>query len=221
MIEFGIVGFFRYRDDIWVHGHDISRFKLWFWELQRRAGYFKLSCECISHSNLEFLSIQVDIDRSAGLFHTAPVFKKTALGPPLAATSAHTPSVHLTWPSQVLRSLRGLASREESFVHAKSEFISRFRSFFEPLRTIDRLSVVEYSTVMAPVSRRNARSTLWLVLPYHPAVYDRVRGAVAKFNDDVHVRVLYSHAFRVVTQNIPYVRIAWRNHYQPLEHRLS
>ena len=75
--------------------------------------------------------LAVRVFASAGIAHTVPKCKP--LYAPLSPSSSHPRFVHRSWPTSVLRSLRGLCTRQVDVELYLTRSVSRFeRAYFSP-----------------------------------------------------------------------------------------
>ena len=209
----GILGYWRYRDDCFIHATDRLPFRNRFAELRRKAGYFKLTCEEVGSVSLRFLNVVVYIQ--SGRIHTKLFFKERSSCLPLSPMSGHTPFVHESWRIAVLRSLARLSSTQEGFLEAKNEFIQRFRKFYSPVVLLRALENVQYTMPERRV--RVEPNCIWLPVPYHPAYAKEASANIRAMSRAPEYNALYRSVFGV-TQN---VKLAWKNHFKPLHNRLQ
>ena len=103
-----------------------------------------------------------------------PKWKQTSLGVPLALSSIHHPSVHMSWMQGEIRRLARLSSTYEYFEFAKQTFLDRLCSFHMPSRVVETLR--DYDPYMQAVMRQCLGCTrlpttkvqkLVMVLPFH------------------------------------------------------
>lgn len=116
-------GYWRYHDDILFVASDRARFLEFFQELKRRSGDFKNMADTVG-SSTRFLDRTVSI--SAGTVSTAPTWKPTSLGTPLATESRHPMHIHRAWPRALISRLGELATSESAAIAAKERMIRRF-----------------------------------------------------------------------------------------------
>ena len=102
-VQHEIVGFARFRDDVFVVGRNRSLLHKSIRQYFERARYFKMICESGSSHSAKFL--EVTVSRKGSQLCAIPTWKPTALGVPLAEDSAHPKHVHESWPTAVVMRL--------------------------------------------------------------------------------------------------------------------
>lgn len=209
-----LIAYWRYRDDILIVYRDVEMFAKWIAEFKRRAGYFRIQCEKIATSTIEYLDLTLFRDGPRLL--AKPAFKREKLSRPLGATSGHPMAVHLSWPIGMIRGYGRLSSRHSDAVEAKNTLIARFNKFFTPRTLIDILERTDpfirtCSDPLLPHSEARRRSkgpTLWLVLPYHPSVVLLMQREISAFNREADLQFLYSSCSDGA--QCPKVRLSWK-----------
>ena len=99
-VQHEIVGFARFRDDVFVVGRNRSLLHKSLRQYFERARYFKLIFKSWSSHSAQFL--EVTVSGQGSQMCAVPTWKPTALGIPLAEDSAHPKHVHESWPTAVV-----------------------------------------------------------------------------------------------------------------------
>ena len=152
-----------------------------------------------------------------------PYFKPTALNrhPHFCSTSAHTPTVHLTWPAAQIGRLRSLASTPKIFNEAVTTFIGRFRDHHVKPQMVDYIRSI---CVKRPGERRcrdehNANMrTVWIVVGYHPLIYGPLKRCVNRANRDPDLQFLHKSVWNGMGVRI---MISWSNRLRHITHQLQ
>ena len=122
--EYGIVGYWRYRDDILIIGNDRQLTVKYCQTLRNKASLFKLECEGFFSSSVHFLEVR--ITKAPTSYEYGPEFKPTSLQIPLATDSAHPRHVHCSWPIGQLKRFERISSSRTKATEAKKIFMNRF-----------------------------------------------------------------------------------------------
>jgi hypothetical protein len=108
-LDHGIVGYWKYFDDIFMITSDISRFKRWYHGCVTRSQCFVPEIEEISRVAVRMLNMCIYSD-DRGVLQTRTHFKDDSLGVPMSPSSAHVSHVHSSWPVSTLVSALRLCS---------------------------------------------------------------------------------------------------------------
>ena len=148
--------------------------------------------------------------RSAGgIFLTDRASNPLANIFPLSSDSAHTPSVHRSWPIAEIRRIARRSSSEVAFENAKSHLCSKWRSGFLNTGSVHPFQSINFSAARGLKPKARAVETsrvIWLVLPYFPCwanniLRKRVCELVSKWHQDI-APILRSNWT---------IRISWKN----------
>ena len=93
--EYGIVGYYRFRDDILILGSNRPDARTFVQYLKNHSGCYQLEVEQVSSSVVQMLDLKLFNFR--GTIRTSVAIKPTAMGMPLSAESIHPMSVHKSW----------------------------------------------------------------------------------------------------------------------------
>ena len=165
--KYEIKEYVRFKDDIFVLAKSRSLTKTWFHELRRRAApIFELECESVSQTQVEMLSMIVQIRGNRLVTFPKPQPK----GLTLDQSSAHAATVHSSWPKAYMRTMARTCSSHEMIRPACEDFISRLtHSGANPafLRWLhDGIDDIVSGTEKTNVSKPDRT---WLIFKYHPA----------------------------------------------------
>ena len=183
---------------------------------------FKLEKWAASRWRVTFLDLEITANHTSGRLDFRPFVKPTSLGIPLSDTSAHAPTVHLSWPLAYARRLSLCSSTSSAFGDAKSVFVRRLRRHLANERVVAAVS--QWKPSLRPTTTRAdpARdSVFWVPLPYHPLW---ARTKLDRFLHDffsspaiVGLWALANSAHRPgPPPRFPTLRIAWSNGAKPL-----
>jgi hypothetical protein len=178
--------------------------------MKRLAQCFALVCDRVSLSSVSYLDVRLTLQRalSDSVVVWEPYFKPTALGRPLALSSAHPPHI-AKWPLSVLKRLARLSHSREAFEVAKRHFVSRFRDSFAPAKLISTLTNFDpYLKLPLPREVAESSNTVWLVLPYHEIWH---RAALTSALRRLTESPLSVSVWKSLGSAPPIVKIAWAN----------
>ena len=164
-----------------------------------------------------FLEVEVRVDHAHRQFRVEPIDKPSKLGVPLLSwKSAHTPSVHNSWPSCMMSNKLSLCSDSAIRCKVHRAFLERAHlSNLSPislqaiasLRPNQRLGTQTSCVRSSNPADRGA--ALWLVLPFYPALH---KAAVSR---SVHNFLRSSTALNLLALVFgcqpPKVRCDWKN----------
>ena len=209
--KFGILGFWRFRDDSLVIFDNIELFKECIWEYKRRAKYFEIVVEEINSEVIGFLDLT--IKKGKNKYEVYPKFKEESLkAHPLCISSAHTPGVHRSWAAAQIKRFSQLASNESIAKEAKSRFIQRFINHFAPEALIDHLRSIDpwrHSVRPHLKEGESGISLYWIPIGFHPCLRKYLNKALGLFNADRLMKELYRMAWDGPAA--ARVNIAWMN----------
>lgn len=210
--HYGIDAFFRFRDDVFILGCDEGKATEFIHQYSTRAQYFKTSLEDKSYECVRFLEVAVSKNLATKRYDVTPTFKKTSLGRPLGADSAHPPATR-QWPVARIDAYDKISSNPQLAMTAKELFINRFLNFYAPSYLVDRMR--NATVTQGPRNQRQHTTNrngnvIWLVLSYHPA-WDGagLKRALRDFQQDAANREILKRAFG--TDDVPVVCVAWKN----------
>ena len=166
--RFNIRTYFRFKDDMFfIIGGDRDTRKVFYEELKTRAGFFKLKWETIHRTSVDFLDLNIFKGprwHSTGVLDYFVKVKTSALGIMLSSSSAHHPSVHMTWPKARVSSIRSRCSSKHLANISVNHFTTRLGNH-DPLHIC--LNNIDDRTPAA-VRRSSCMRSSWLFFPYHP-----------------------------------------------------
>ena len=171
---YGIKKYWRYKDDLLflVHGH--GKILALCRDLNRHADWFSIKYERIG-TECEFLEFKCSLVAGTVLLHFK--IKENAQRIPIAPTSGHPKTVHLSWPEgrrrRVLELCNGPSNRNE----VMSELRRRFASASHPASEL-----FKHMGIQSRRKPNTKEGLVWMVLPYHPAIERFVQRAVHLFN---------------------------------------
>lgn len=133
--HFGILEYFRFRDDILLlYDAESNKMPQFIKLLRLKARYVDLEVVSVSSSSTTMLDLHLHRNFNNGVYGVsfAPHFKPTSLQTPLSCLSAHHPNVHVSWPFSCIRNFAKLSSSYTSFSEAKQQLVQRFVLACEP-----------------------------------------------------------------------------------------
>ena len=202
--EFGITGYYRYRDDVLILATDAILARRFIDELLSRAGYFKILLESASRTSVRFLDVSLCVVNQR--FVCLITSKSTALVRPLCVSSRHAPHVHRC-PIACIRRIRKLANTTLVAREAQVALIERLKSF---AATAFLICLMQEATSEPLVKRslidKSQSLAVWIRLPSHPAWHSQLNGVLAQLSCDDSIQALYFMAFR---KPMPCFRAAW------------
>ena len=197
-VDAGVIGWFRFRDDMLFILKKGQSFKTLFNEMTRLSGCFKLNIEEISTIQIRYLDIV--IRRGDVGFETVPFLKDPRLSRRLAMISAHPREVHTAWPTMMLRRVQSLSKSHS----ANSAFGEELRKRL----TSDGCFVPAHHMRCIGKSSPDLCNILWLPIGHHPWWYRVVKRAVHQFNSCTDNLSLLKMGLLC---DRPVVRVAWKN----------
>ena len=162
--------YMRFKDDLFlVVGGDAASRRAFYYELQRRAAYFKLKVDCISATAVEMLDLIIykgNYWQHHGILDYRVRIRTTALVVCLSDTSMHHTNVHRTWPLARIGTIR----KRCSTVHLANVAVTEFKDVLTSrCPSHVALKILDLgSGFPAPVRPLCTISSSWLVLPHHP-----------------------------------------------------
>ena len=220
MSKISLVAYFRFKDDIFIIFQDFDRFKDFFSRL-KQGHPFSVKCESISSQQVTFLDTCVLQSRHS--YRVYPIDKPSSLGTPwLSRHSAHNPSVH-HWPVARLKSKLQLCTHTSDKLREARTFLARAKAeevasvalvgiqnilkAIKDTRAAGRATTTTNCIIGNRTSERRGK-TIWLVLPFHPAVFRAgLCGKITRFFNS-HFASTSLHVFfnKPVT-----IRVSWKN----------
>jgi hypothetical protein len=177
--QFGIDGYWRFRDDILVLGSDRVKSVKFCQGMRARSRCFELECEGFYSNGVHFLEIGMHI--ASIRFEVSPKFKDTALQIPLSFESGHSVHVHAGWPLAQMRRLGSLSSSKRLAMIAKQTYLQRFWRYHAHPSVLEDLEQCDPKTLHIQPKRNAPARVAWLSLGYHPVWYRPLTKAVANF----------------------------------------
>ena len=207
--HFGILKYWRYRDDIFIIARAGSNSAKFVDEIVSRAkSIYKVEIEATSAASewTSFLNIELRVE--AGIMQIRPFVKATTADTmPLSSSSAHTPHVHTSWPRSLSRTMGRCSSRRCYEIVAQQELVARFvRNHLTP----PTLANLPRSTVAKAVVECTKR---WLAIPYHASLPGFLKRALDELNNDEAYKHMWRTGYsdlKVVPPAI-FVAAAWKN----------
>ena len=145
---FGIYRYWRYRDDILIVAISACKARTFVDEVAAAGGHFKISVEEFGSSTARYLDLELTV---AGTnIVTRPAWKPTSLLRPLETSSAHPPSVHVSWPVSMMQNAAKLASSEGGAEAAQQFLLQGFQRFLTPQPILDSM---ESAIVLMPSAK--------------------------------------------------------------------
>ena len=164
-IAFGILQYWRFRDDILVlfaAGHKVAP---WYRQFRSRCSpIFKTQLMEISSEEVTFLAVKVF--RIGNRLHSKP--REREVGLPLSHESGHPPGVLLSWPVGYAYSLRRLCTRDYDLKCCYREFDQRLLEAGYPPWLIMKFVDKRQREQSARPKPDTACVEHWCVLPWHP-----------------------------------------------------
>ena len=181
LAQWGIVRWWRFRDDILILSKDCLDVRSLVVSLKRICDIWPLKIEEANLTNIRYLDVRVVLYSSS--VAVEPAYKESKLKVLLDTASGHAPSVHKSWP---LMMMNRLASRclNVSIHEMQLRLVDHW-----VLGGMPRDRALAF---MAAASRRrrprlqNSKQHLpvWCVLPYHPIWMKSLSRAIHKINLD-------------------------------------
>ena len=167
--QFGIVEYFRYKDDLLIFTSGDSDLQAHLLEsLGEAAQHFKLKRDKACKYSVDMLDCTLSKGgsltggqwASTGLLDISIFVKNTSQMVPLCSSSMHHPSLHMAWPSARLKHFYALCSGRKPYRYACNRFVDTMR-YMLPLHP--------WLLFHGQRRTRPGRSLggSWLVIPYH------------------------------------------------------
>jgi len=205
----GIAFYLRFRDDALL-AIAPKRLDRVLDHIRVQAKFFKVEEES---RNIYAKFLNLKVFRVGSTIVTKYYRKETNVCLPLPANSGQHPSIHRTWPVQLLRSIDGLCSRQKHALEAVESLQHRFSEAIVPILWPKDVRQHVCSIVSKPATAAN--QTLWMPLPYHPAVARIFQTALRLSMEEL--RPYFNVVFgKDGLLDIVNIRIAWSNHGRPL-----
>jgi len=222
MQKYGIVRYWRYRDDILMISRDRRMLVPYVRTIRRFSGYFIIDDVEISRHRMTFL--QLLITKCDNEFTCCVTFKPTSLGVPLDTTSGHPASVH-RWPMTYLRSIGKLSTTKKDCVESCERLLNRFRHHQSNPFIIQKMEACleersREKLIIRKVDLADAKRQAWFVCGYHPVLRRAIPVAVSKFQNDERWKYLIAVAFEK-QERVPLIRLAWKNSLRNLMQRMQ
>ena len=113
--EYGIVLNARYMDDGIIFFDGLSRLYLdFFWEIRKRADFFKVVADPIPSDHVAMLDVRFyrgSAFRTSGILDYIIHYKTTNIWTPLLPSSDHQRSVHSSWPKAMIQRVASRCSK--------------------------------------------------------------------------------------------------------------
>jgi hypothetical protein len=203
--KYGIICFFRYKDDILIgmDGGSALQAEL-LAEFRSRSAPYVLKLDEGSYTHVRMLD--VCIVKSGRGFKFEMFAKPTLQGIPLCSTSMHATNIHYAWPDERLKHFRKICSDTRSSDIAKCRMIARL------IKYIPEHVWLHGSTSSQRVARPSRVGGSWIVLPFHRCFESPVvRACVAEIEA--------SFASVQLAEFAP--RISFKNGYRNIQMRTS
>ena len=168
--EFGIVEYFRYKDDLLVFtSADQQTQDRFMHALGEVSKHFKLKLEKACKYSVEMLDCKLSKGGEytggqwwlTGLLDVGIHVKQTSQKVPLCSSSMHHPSLHSAWPEGRLSHYKAICSSKKPYKHACTSFVDSMR-YMLPYHPW--LQSFEHNISRPP---KRAAGGTWLIIPYH------------------------------------------------------
>ena len=164
LASLGIRKYLRYHDDI-VIIFDTRDALLAFTPYVKNTAYFKVLCNSVSCSYVEFLELGISIDSTTRNILVQPLLNKIPI--PLCRSSCHEKGVHISWPSAV-------RNRAVVLAHDRSRVVADLLSAYAQTIHGDDFSSLMHRTRSQAHISDSLEIVNW-VLRFHPCIHSAVR----------------------------------------------
>ena len=134
--------------------------------------------------------------------------KPTAFKVPLSIHSSHAPGVHISWPYAMAWRTASLNSSDANTTVALTALKNRLLGSYASPQIIKAIDYVaaNFRHKLVKHVRYGTRPVKWLVLPYHPAVFDVAKRKLRDILQQTQsvLKVAFGNGY-------PTIRIAWSN----------
>lgn len=213
-IQAGVKLFCRFRDDGILIAKSRTEAVAFGQQYRNSAAPFKIKCEQVSATELEWLEVVIRKDLANGVFYTIPRIKSTSFGcVMLESSSRHTFNTHISWPKAFLERRLKLCGRMADKLVFRNRALQRFESELCTNRVLKMLAEVPLEGKVARSSQSN--SVTWVVLPHFPLFFG-IAIPIRRFLD--------SHSFLVkeIFGSDHEVKVAWSTkHLRNISQRAS
>jgi hypothetical protein len=213
---FGIKLFTRFRDDTFIIATDRTLSHKYLRGYIERGRFFKIICEGINREKMKFLDMTVI--HQGNYFKVIPSLKESFFNNhPLCPSSCHVPHVHKSWPVAQIKRLGRLSTLDSDALQTKEIYISKFTDHFASDDIIQLLRSTSVSRGGHGPREPKRPPTIWLVLGYHPVLYNFINKTVAKINLDCALREISRRAWGdgfANDDNVFNLRVGWKNKLQ-------
>ena len=199
-IRYGVVDWYRFRDDMCFLLHSGPLFQKLLDRMRRLSGCFELKVEEVSTVELRYLDVV--LRREDDRIVTYPYLKDPGLSRRLSCKSAHPREIHLAWPKMMLQRVPSLSNSDGGVAAYNAELLRR-------LYNDGCLVHLTHNKNMKSLKRVSRSSMLWLPMGYHPWWCRQMKRAVSRMNNDASLNSLLRMA--VGSGNLPTVRVSWKN----------
>ena len=210
-LSHGILGYFRFRDDMLIVAEDSPRYQQYLEGMFTRAAKigYSVKVEFVSNT-VPFLNVAVTVDKCAQKYGTKLHTKASDLmNCPLDPRSAQAFHVHAVWP----RAMLSVAQKIEGCPStAAIRMTNKFHAASLPPPPIASEVLADPLALSRPKKKRKLKSTengnIWVPLPYHPLLAGEISRELARLSSDPEIMAYYKCAFKKAT---PLLRPAWKN----------
>ena len=203
----------RYRDDILILSHEPLDIHKFLRELERTCSIWPIEVkeDEVNQKSIHYLDVRVAVGDEG--VSVRPEYKETKLKIFLDSSSAHTPSVHRSWPRMMMSRLQ---SRCLNFpIHAaRLALVNHWVQSGMPWE-IANAHMVKVERPKPRLRRWGRKPFAWCVLPYHSVWFNSLRSALRVVNKDSD---LLSMAYAGWTSL--QIRISWSNFLPSMASRL-
>ena len=210
------MAYIRYRDDMLIIADEDPNpsspnrnYNKFIEQLINKAKrIYQIEAEGKFYSEVPFLdfTIKVPSDYSTNPRLEFELFvKPSAQKRPLSTQSAHSPSVHRSWPKGQVTRIAKRSSTWLAYCRAKTCFVDTLKHFFIHESIIE--DVIEFNPFSFRRPKpRNTRDMKWIILPFHP---DLARLGLAKIADEVCSQ--YKGLIEGLKMQMPGIGFGWSN----------
>lgn len=204
--EYGLKFYCRCKDDVFlVLANDFAKIRDFKAAWSSRSTLWRLDDWKASMVGVDFLDVSVFKVPGTNRLHYHTHWKPSSLGVCLSITSAHLPSVHLSWMCGEIRRIARTCSTRPLFLYSRSVFIDRLRKCFIPTGILEYLQKFDPYT-KNPTSGRDNQRAIYFALPYHP-LFVGVCRHIQNWASQSHIRELYRASYGAEQ---PPIRVSWK-----------
>jgi hypothetical protein len=214
----GIMGYFRFRDDILILGSNRPGARAFVQYLKNYSGCYQLEVEQVSQKVVQMLDLR--LTNNKGTISTSVAIKPTAMGMPLSSESIHPLSVHESWTRAYVHRIIRLTSNKDDALRMIDSFIKRLRDHFHSDSILDMLTQCreDYKNGIQLNNRKREqvqesdKARDWLPMPYHPG-FSKYLTSRLQVANNISARTLWGlgHADMASPPLFPCTNFAWKS----------